>query len=597
LNIEDLLQRIKFGIKNAGLIDFKIINNGKSYAINIDSKSELNNVDYTDYKLITEKGGKFKLKIEIKREKCTVNKITINDNMLTINIENGNVKNAYLVQRVYKDSSILLEDHFILLKNIGFHTYSLNLDSICQLSQYDNTTIYDFVFEINNELYSYYSFAYLNDDSLDIDTIANDQFTITPYVGKKGYLSINLTRRYHSIFVKDIVEDSNLISIKIENDNQTDFKALKAIMCSYNEIKVVNNNVEYVPYKELTIDFNQNDVIINLPKKIAESMNLYDEKRYRIILTDSYSDVRYLLSFKSQMNFTFPLENNVITIKGKKRLNVHIARNKVNTVKIGILGTCYSRHPFNSKKSYFNPDYKKLFSVEFTHFHPSVISLFDKSEYSFNDVDIDDVHPIRVADIKREIEKTILDELTQKDVDYLIIDFYVDAIEGIRRSKKSEGYSVVENVGLKSTNFSSDILLKETNQYDLRNKDFFNEWKTKCLLFIDILKKFIPEKRIILHSGGLSEFYFDKKGNIQNFKGETNYSLAKLNSYRAMWQKMNAFFLTNMPSAKLIDMERYELIADEKHPINKGPHHFQSAYYKAFLGELSKIVLFDIYNP
>jgi len=368
-------------------------------------------------------------------------------------------------------------------------------------------------------------------------------------------------------------------------------------MCSYNEIKVVNNNVEYVPYKELTIDFNQNDVIINLPKKIAESMNLYDEKRYRIILTDSYSDVRYLLSFKSQMNFTFPLENNVITIKGKKRLNVHIARNKVNTVKIGILGTCYSRHPFNSKKSYFNPDYKKLFSVEFTHFHPSVISLFDKSEYSFNDVDIDDVHPIRVADIKREIEKTILDELTQKDVDYLIIDFYVDAIEGIRRSKKSEGYSVVENVGLKSTNFSSDILLKETNQYDLRNKDFFNEWKTKCLLFIDILKKFIPEKRIILHSGGLSEFYFDKKGNIQNFKGETNYSLAKLNSYRAMWQKMNAFFLTNMPSAKLIDMERYELIADEKHPINKGPHHFQSAYYKAFLGELSKIVLFDIYNP
>jgi len=197
LNIEDLLQRIKFGIKNAGLIDFKIINNGKSYAINIDSKSELNNVDYTDYKLITEKGGKFKLKIEIKREKCTVNKITINDNMLTINIENGNVKNAYLVQRVYKDSSILLEDHFILLKNIGFHTYSLNLDSICQLSQYDNTTIYDFVFEINNELYSYYSFAYLNDDSLDIDTIANDQFTITPYVGKKGYLSINLTRRYH----------------------------------------------------------------------------------------------------------------------------------------------------------------------------------------------------------------------------------------------------------------------------------------------------------------------------------------------------------------------------------------------------------------
>mgnify|MGYP000865900666 FL=1 len=103
------------------------------------------------------------------------------------------------------------------------------------------------------------------------------------------------------------------------------------------------------------------------------------------------------------------------------------ANNKIVPVKIGVIGTCFSRSVFRTD-DFFNPGYKDFFTVTLTLFHNSIISLmskrFDNSDYLLTrDLLSDQV--FRYIEI--EFLKNIEERIFSAGVEYLIIDNYSDA--------------------------------------------------------------------------------------------------------------------------------------------------------------------------
>lgn len=87
-----------------------------------------------------------------------------------------------------------------------------------------------------------------------------------------------------------------------------------------------------------------------------------------------------------------------------------------DAVKVAVLGSCFSRNPFNST-SYFNPSYKKNYSCVLTQFHSSIVSMVSTPREI--DIDkMDDVTAYNKYFIQNDFEKNFFDQVSELKPDY-----------------------------------------------------------------------------------------------------------------------------------------------------------------------------------
>ncbi|HEM1656664.1 TPA: teichoic acid biosynthesis protein, partial [Listeria monocytogenes] len=79
------------------------------------------------------------------------------------------------------------------------------------------------------------------------------------------------------------------------------------------------------------------------------------------------------------------------------------------------------------------------------------------------------------------------------------------------------------------------------------NETYFNEWKGYADQFIEKLTEIIPTDRVILNLGGFTTSYYDEDGEVATYK---NKMAIEKNNY--FWERLNNYFLSKLPEAKVI---------------------------------------------
>ena len=281
-----------------------------------------------------------------------------------------------------------------------------------------------------------------------------------------------------------------------------------------------------------------------------------------------------------------------ITVKGSnKEITVEIEE-RHNKIRLGILGTCMTRWAFSRK---YTDAYRDLYDVVFAHFWPSVFALTGKAE-EYPEQLYADYPETETEYVRREYEKTSLAQLQEANCEYVLIDFFVDAIHGPRKMKNGNfiGYKGY------AKDFYQDYLMFDTEKYFLDDNGYFENWKKHADRLIEHLQTTMPENRIILATGGLTHNFLAEDGSVKCFDGmvlRSSYMTKhSINALDYLWDKMNAYFIERLPNAQVLDMRRHGFLAHDKNPANVRPYHFVQGYYRTMSAEVSRLILWDKQN-
>ncbi|AQY52553.1 DUF6270 domain-containing protein [Paenilisteria weihenstephanensis] len=246
-------------------------------------------------------------------------------------------------------------------------------------------------------------------------------------------------------------------------------------------------------------------------------------------------------------------------------------------IKVAVMGTCFSRNAFNSSP-FFNPDYKLFFECSFTQFHSSIISVMTETYSAINLKKYDDMSPNEKTTVAEDVKKDFFTNLKNSNSDYFLIDLYPDAVRPViwLDSKSAITLSYV----IEQSQLLNDLSYERIIDH-IDNEAFFNEWKNYADLFIEKLTEIIPADHIILNLGGFTTSYYDKNRVVTQYP---NKMAIERNNY--FWDRLNNYFLSQLPEARVIDFSKKPYIGDFYYPFGHSFSHFESTYYKDFLKEL-----------
>lgn len=301
----------------------------------------------------------------------------------------------------------------------------------------------------------------------------------------------------------------------------------------------------------------------------------------------------HLLTSAEPWEHIWELERQTVTLTGDEKGFYLKVSQKANKIRLGILGTCMTRWAFSRK---YTDAYRSLYDVTFAHFWPSAFSLMEEP-IPFPEERYADYPELEQGFARREYEKTSLKELAEAQCEYVLLDFFVDAIHGPRRMKDGKfiGYKAY------AKDFYQDYLLFDSEKYFMDSNGYFEAWKAYADRLIDELKSIMPENRIVLATGGLTHYFLSEDGQVKCFDGKTfkgSYMTKhSINGLNYLWDRMNAYFIAKLPGAQVLNMRQYNFLAHDRNPGNVRPYHYQNGYYRAMSAELSRIVLWDRQNP
>ncbi|WP_314208568.1 DUF6270 domain-containing protein [Vagococcus salmoninarum] len=259
-----------------------------------------------------------------------------------------------------------------------------------------------------------------------------------------------------------------------------------------------------------------------------------------------------------------------------------------NTVKLGIIGSCFSRVGF-SNKAYFNPGYFAKYEIVDTIFHSTAASLISPPL----DVPYRQLLEVENETIRERIElefsKKHLTKMKEKKADFLIIDFFAEVSSEI--VKIQENQYLTNNIQMKKykiieeANLVGEIVTVEN--WEVRKAIFTDLLKE----FIQELKKIVPEERIILMKIKLAENYYTKEGTKERYIPKEIETITQLNEKYSMIEDL---FIDCLPKAKIINLGDKNFISDKRFPLGASINHFESAYYKEFMTRLDTIVIREL---
>lgn len=252
-------------------------------------------------------------------------------------------------------------------------------------------------------------------------------------------------------------------------------------------------------------------------------------------------------------------------------------------LKIAVIGTCFSRSIFRSDE-YFNPSYKKYFTVPLTVFHSSFISLMSQElvdqEYLFAEDLLPD-HIFRYITI--EFQKNIKERLSLAGVGYLIIDNYPDATHSVVEMSN-------DNMLTYNRYFAESIYKRKFSGKNILtpgSKKHITQYRESVKKLHEVLHTINLDKKIILLGCRLSAF----KSNTELWQSKMDW-INKVNSNLDIYDSL---FLEEFPYAQYIDMRTTNWISDVNTPIVGGasPSHYQSGFYKELYEKIKNIIFKD----
>ncbi|EAG9289249.1 teichoic acid biosynthesis protein [Listeria monocytogenes] len=258
-------------------------------------------------------------------------------------------------------------------------------------------------------------------------------------------------------------------------------------------------------------------------------------------------------------------------------LTVVAPKIKEAVTKIAVMGTCFSRNAFNSSP-FFNPDYKAFFECSFTQFHSSIISLMTKPANLINLDKYTDIKKSEQSFVEEDWKKEFFTNLKNSNSDYFLIDLYPDVIRPV--IWLNDETAITLSYVIEQSQLLNDIPYERISDH-IDNEAYFNEWKGYADQFIEKLTEIIPANRVILNLGGFTTSYYDEDRKIVTYK---NKMAIEKNNY--FWDRLNNYFLSKLPEAKVIDFSKKGYIGDFNYPFGHSFSHFESPYYKDFLKEL-----------
>ncbi|MBK5484894.1 hypothetical protein JFV29_23945 [Peribacillus sp. TH16] len=491
------------------------------------------------------------------------------------------VENVLVKKRVFKDTLIYTQS--LPLEKLSNNLFSLDYNQLNLFTYDENVNVIDFIVEVQENGITLESDVKKIDDYQLSEIKVNDNEKFKPYWTVSNGLSIRVEKVYQSILVDSVALNDNSLRVCIKDELLSNLDDIKCIIFRENKI---SNDLDLIPYKEIQIN-GENDysvISVNL-SEIFEDIETNQIQKYQVLITDKTRI--YKLLYNPRIKSNLLTQNVRITFDSDKGFNIIINPINEQPIKLGVIGSCFTRLAFSSKDDYYNPDYKLFFNVDFSHFWPSLISLCS-DPIEFNKNQFPEVKEKELINIRREYEKITFKELKEAKVEYILVDFFVDAIHGTRRFQ--DGTFIVQNGTIHQTAYLKNKILRETEQFDYRNPLFWEKWKKSCDQFIVELEKITELNKVILVWGGLAKDYYDKNKEIKSFIKEKKYTNTQLNYYNNIWDKMNNYFLSKAPNVKVIDLRKYNFLSSVDHKDTFGPHHFEGNYYKSLIGELAKIV-------
>lgn len=546
--------------------------------------------------LLKRKNGTLGLKVNKVGVKGTVDLLRFNEREVVLDVsaiitktnEQLDLSKLSLKKRSFKDTPTVYSE-CMSLENKGKNTFSLEIEKLREFSFEDEVTILDFILEVQDQAIVLGADIKKKDEQV-VKTFELMDLKFKFYWTKSHGLSIRVERIQLSAIVTSISHNEDKSSVQFVFD-QSSFRKISDLRCFVYRKNIVNNDSDIFPYKEITLvdtRSTDNHLMIELNfMEIFKGIDLVEQQNYSLYLVENFS------LYKITSTEVIERKTNIHGLNVNMMINsdgtsIVIAEEKPKVLNLGILGTCFTRSAFNSRENYYNPDYKQHFNVAYTHFWPSLLSL-SSQPIEFKKDDYKDVKEKDLNQVIREYEKNTFIDLKNANIDYLLVDFFVDAVHGAR--KLSDGRYLGQNGFMHKSSHYHHWILKNTDQFDYRHPDFWNEWRDSCDAFIKELSQTVDLKRVVLIWGGLTKHYYDSNRQTMSFIKEGKFTNTQINLYNNIWERMNKYFITKAPSVKILDLRKYNYLADVDHTVSFGPHHYESNYYKSFIGELSKLIV------
>lgn len=427
----------------------------------------------------------------------------------------------------------------------------------------------------------------------------NNKFKGVFYKAKSGMLTLKVIKSPIKLKVSSYLLEESKIKFNIDLNKYIDKES------KYNAYIEIFNNFEKGYGDEVTEENLFYKEEVNLEYIQLDMKNLFSGKasnynQYFELMINMYDgdNNRYKLDFSDELKSfyngsKYELENSIVNIDLENSLEVTLTPIQRKPIKICVLGSCFSRAAFNTKEAYYNTNYKLYTSVPLSQFWFSVISTVSKElPEKFNESILKNEPDVILKDVKREYYKTTFKEIEECNIDYVLMDFFVDAIHGVRLF--DDGKVIVRNYELGKSDYYRNVIIKETKKFNYASEGFWDTWTSSCDIFIERLLKIIPEEKIILNvSANMSERYYDLNGEERNFVKDKKFNKEDIKYYNMIWRKMNRYFVSKLPNCRIIDMKKFDYISDERHPISTGPHHFESDFYKKIFDEILRVIVFN----
>lgn len=419
--------------------------------------------------------------------------------------------------------------------------------------------------------------------------LIEDIYEVSLLKGVTGNLSIRTIQKELSVNVNDIAINDEKLTIKLQNPNgDSEQSTSKLQIRSYlNGMQ----NKDTILYYEKTVSKDLT-ITVNLKELFGDFTSTF-KRTYKVFL--EYNNQLYKLN-KFDFQEALTIENTSVQCSFDDTLILKAMIIDTKPVPIAVMGTCFSRSSFNSA-DYFNPDYKKYFNVSYSYFWPSIIGLasdplpYDPSWFK-------DVSNKKLLEIEWEFLKNWDKALRDSGAEYLLLDFFVDAMHGVLQFGPNQ--YLTRNLYTRKTNYYNTTLLKEGKTVDCFQPGYFELWTKSFDSFIEKIKDIIPEEKIVLNLALLTDRFYDMNGGITSFFDSKHITKSRFIHVNNIWTKMNNYFLAKLPNAKVIDMLRFGYIGQADAPADLvilGPHHFETGYYKSVVTELNKIISIDSRLP
>ena len=276
-----------------------------------------------------------------------------------------------------------------------------------------------------------------------------------------------------------------------------------------------------------------------------------------------YVDLKYILYHSSYLSL----------LSEKIEINTEgISKNRIPRISLALLGSCFSRvcmmgNPF------FVDNYKDYVDLKYILYHSSYLSLLsEKIEINTEGIRTKNVSNQRSFETWADIEfkKTFFDDIKKIHPDYIIIDNFADANYDVVQTQEGQFFTL--NYFIKDTDLPDQFGEKTILKLDSEIK--LTLLKESIELFFHKLKEIIPEERIILVKGRMSEY--------RRFNG----SIIKWNNYadiqkkNKIWDYVDSLVQNECRNIKIIDMTHTNYVSSDRFPLGNSPSHYEEQYYQ-----------------